>query len=145
MALPVGIAGKRGVRGVVDDGWRELGRWPQRGCYGRERWRGVAGHGEFLASGWRAVRWRAGLTPALERLDDDHVSAAAWARRTDIERLLRHAVVGRWRDGEEFVGAREAGLARRTREQAIVADAVEPPRQDVKQEAADELIDCRAS
>ena len=29
MALPVGIAGKRGLRGVADDGWRELDRWPQ--------------------------------------------------------------------------------------------------------------------
>jgi hypothetical protein len=50
--------------------------------------------------GISAVRWCAGLTPALERLDDDHVSAAAWARQTGIERLFRHVVIGRRRNGE---------------------------------------------
>jgi len=37
-------------------------------------------------------------------------------------------------------GAREADLARRSREQAVVADAVEPAWQKVEQEAADELV-----
>src|SRR3954469_5805329 len=38
------------------------------------------------------------------------------------------------------VRAREAGSARRTGEQAVVANAVEPAWQDVEQEAADELV-----
>jgi hypothetical protein len=65
-----------------------------------------------------------GLTPALESLDDDHISPAAWARWTGTERLLRHVVIGRRGDGEEFAVAGKARLARRTCEQAIVADAV---------------------
>src|SRR5271170_7123724 len=94
-----------------------------------------------MSPGWRrAVRWCAGLTPALECLDDDHVATAAWARRTGIERLFRQVVIGRRRDGEEFAGVGKAGLARRTGEQAVVANAVEPTRQDVKQEAANERV-----
>ena len=54
------------------------------------------------------MRWCAGLTPALERLDDDHVSPTAWTRWADIERLFRHVVIGRRHDGEEFAGACEA-------------------------------------
>jgi len=86
------------------------------------------------------MRRRPGLAPASEGLDDDHVATAAWARRSGVERLFGRVIIGRWRDGEQFAGARVAGLARRTREQAIVADAVEPARQDVEQEAADELV-----
>ena len=67
------------------------------------------------------MRWCAGLTPALERLDDDHVSTAAWARQTGIERLFRHVVIERWRDRQQFACTCEAGLARRTGEQAVVA------------------------
>src|SRR5271166_831760 len=93
-----------------------------------------------ISPGWRrAMRGSPGLAPAGEGLDDDHVSPAAWARRTGVERLFWHVIIGRWRDGEEFAGARETGLARRTREQPIVADAVEPARQKVEQEAANEL------
>ena len=51
MALPVRIAGKRELRGVADDGWRELERWPQWGCCGRELRQAVPGHGEFLPVG----------------------------------------------------------------------------------------------
>jgi hypothetical protein len=47
-----------------------------------------------------AVRWCAGLAPAFERLDDDHVSATAWTWWADIERLFRHVVIGGRRDGE---------------------------------------------
>ena len=57
-----------------------------------------------------------------------------------IDRLFRQVVVGRRCDREEFAGAREAGLARRSGEQAVVADAVEPAWQKVEQEAADELV-----
>ena len=70
------------------------------------------------------MRWCTGLTPALECLDDDHVSPAAWARWTVIERLFRHVVIGWWRDGEQFACAREVGLACRRGEQAVVTDAV---------------------
>jgi hypothetical protein len=102
---------------------------------------GGAGSRRISPGWWSAVRWCAGLTPALERLDDDHVSTAAWARQTGIERLFRHVVIERWRDRQQFACTCEAGLARRTGEQAVVANAVEPARQDVKQEAADELVD----
>jgi hypothetical protein len=42
---------------------------------------------------------------------------------------------------QQFACTCEAGLARRSGEQAVVANAVEPGRQQVKQEAADELVD----
>ena len=45
------------------------------------------------------------------------------------------------RDRQKFAGAGEAGFACRGGEQAVVANAMEPARQDVKQEAADELVD----
>src|SRR3984885_11059216 len=102
---------------------------------------GRAGSRRSSRGWWSAVRWCTGLTPALERLDDDHVSPTAWAGWAHIERLVRHVVIGRRRDGEKFAGACEAGLTRRTGEQAVVTNAVEPAREDVKQEAADELVD----
>ena len=45
----------------------------------------------------------------------------------------------RRRDRQQLAGACETGLARRPGEQAVVPDAVESGRQDVEQEAADEL------
>src|ERR1700722_4000921 len=51
---------------------------------------GGAGSRRISPGWWSAVRWCAGLTPAFERLDDDHVSTAGWARQTGIERLSRH-------------------------------------------------------
>jgi hypothetical protein len=48
MVMPVRIAGKMGLRGVADGGWRELDGRPQWGCCGRELRRAVRGHGEFL-------------------------------------------------------------------------------------------------
>src|SRR6266849_1047995 len=80
---------------------------------------------------------------ALEYLDDDHAAAAA---RTRVrERLVGLGAVGiaglglcrghveqAARPGD-VVGARGAG------EQAVVTDAVEALRQDVDEEAADEL------
>src|ERR1700741_3758545 len=66
-----------------------------------------AGSRRISPGWWRAVRWCTGLTPALERLNDDHVSTAAWARWTGIERLFRHVVIGWWRDGEQFACTRE--------------------------------------
>ena len=49
--MPVGITGKRELRGVADDGWREFERRPQWACCGRELWHAVPGHGEVLAVG----------------------------------------------------------------------------------------------
>jgi hypothetical protein len=69
--------------------------------------------------------------------------AAAGAWRPHIARLYRHVVVGRRRDRQKFAGAGELGFACRGGEQAVVADAMEPTRQDVKQEAADELVGCK--
>ena len=57
-----------------------------------------------------------------------------------IERLWHFVRLRRRRDGEQFAGARDIGLAGRTGEQAEMADAVEPAWQDVEQEAADELV-----
>ena len=51
----------------------------------------------------------------------------------------------RRRDGQQFAGAGDVGLAGGAGEQAVVADAVEAAGQDVQQEAADELVACRAS
>ena len=46
-----GVAGKRELRGVADEGWHELGRWRQRGCCGWELCEAVPSHGEVLAVG----------------------------------------------------------------------------------------------
>jgi hypothetical protein len=79
---------------------------------------------------------------ALERLDDDHASAAA---RTRVRERLGFGVLGisglglcrrhvkQTAGPGDVVGARAAG------EQAVVADAVEASRQDVNQESVDEL------
>ena len=43
-------------------------------------------------------------------------------------------------DVQQFAGEREAGLAGGAGEQAVVPDAMEAARQDMEQEAADELV-----
>lgn len=64
--------------------------------------------------------------------------AAAWARRTGIQWLVFQLVlIGRWGNGEERACA---GGACRSVEQAVMAGAVEAARQQVEQEAADELV-----
>src|SRR6267378_7092053 len=80
---------------------------------------------------------------ALESLDDDHAAAAARTRLR--ERLVGLGAVGipglglcrghveQTADPGDVVGACGAG------EQAVVADAMEALRQDVDEEAADEL------
>src|SRR5262245_60567815 len=83
---------------------------------------------------------------AREALDDDHAGAAAWAGMRG----------GRWL-GAIGVGIGGLGLRRRhaeqlarrgdvvgtgaTGEQAVVANAVETARQNMDEEAADELVD----
>lgn len=88
----------------------------------------------------RRIRRSAGLLPPFKGLYDDHASAAARARRAEV--LRRIGIIGaRWRsDVQEFAGKREAGLAGGAGEQAVVADAVEAARQDMEQEAANELV-----
>src|SRR5882757_6743971 len=49
---------------------------------------------------------------------------------------IRHC---HWR-GDQFSGARDVGLAGGAGEQSVVADAMEPLRQNVEQEAPDELV-----
>ncbi len=80
------------------------------------------------------------LSPACERLDDDHASTAARALWAEFNRLIRGAGLGRGGDVQQFAGEREAGLAGGAGEQAVVADAMEATRQDMEQEAADELV-----
>src|ERR1700688_1735924 len=86
------------------------------------------------------VAWRAA---ALEHLDDDHATAAARTRvrerlgsigavRIPGPRLCRRQAGQEARAGD-VVGARAGG------EQAVVTDAVEALRQDMDQEATDEL------
>ena len=85
---------------------------------------------------WRSTR----LPPAFEHLDDDHASAAAWAWRADLDRLVG-CVVSRRRDSvQEFAGASDADLSGTAGEQTVMPDAVEPARQNVEQEAANELV-----
>ena len=80
-----------------------------------------------------------GRCTALEDLDDDHATAAAWTNRlagidggTGDLGLCRRYV-------EQLARPRDIAGARAAGEQAIVADAVKAVRQDVDQEAADEL------
>ncbi len=88
--------------------------------------------------GW--LRRGTGLLPSGEGLDDDHVAAAAWTGWKDVGRFLLQTVFGRWCDREKRARQRQAGFARGRGEQAVVTDAVEPARQDVEEEAADELV-----
>lgn len=58
-----------------------------------------------------------------------------------IGRLDRLGRVQHRRRCEQFAGAPDVGPALGAGEQAIVADAVEPLRQDVQQKATDKLVD----
>ena len=80
------------------------------------------------------------LPPPFEHLDDDHASAAARAWRAEVVWFGRWIIYGVRRGREQAAGEREAGLAGATGEQAVVPDAMEATRQDMEQEAADELV-----
>jgi hypothetical protein len=80
--------------------------------------------------------WRA---TALEDLDDDHASAAAWTRRLAGIDGGTGGLALRFCSGEQFTGACDVVGARAFGEQAVVADAVQPFWQHVDQEAANEL------
>ena len=100
----------------------------------------MPGHGALSRFGVVCVRRSARLPPAFERLDDDHASAAAGAWRAEVVRFVRGVVIGRRGDVQQFAGEREAGLAGGAGEQAVMPDAMEAARQDMEQEAADELV-----
>ena len=92
------------------------------------------------SSGAPSVRGRSpGTCDASEALDHEHASAAAGAWGAALCRRGRLGGLGRCGDGEQFAGAGDVRLAPSRGEQAVVADAVEAPRQDVHQEAADNL------
>ena len=80
---------------------------------------------------------------ALEGLDDDHAAAATRTCRLVVIRSIGIGgfALGLW-PSEQFAGARDVIGGGASGEQAVVADAVEAARQDVDEEAADELV-CR--
>ena len=100
----------------------------------------MPGHGTISRAGDVSGGECAGLAPSLERLDNDHVPAAARARRTEVARFLHHIVIGQRSDAQQFADERQTGFAGRAGEQPMMADAVEAARQDVGQEATDELV-----
>ena len=87
-----------------------------------------------------------GRGAALENLDDDHASAAAWARVREGGRLVAIFIIGICSLAlgllatEQLAGACDVVGAGSLGEQAIVSDAVEALRQDMDEEAADELV-----
>src|SRR6185436_138229 len=86
------------------------------------------------------------LTAACEHLDDDHATAAARARAGQHARLVRAGcflLLGlddARSSAEQLASTCDALGAIGVGEEPIVADTVEALRQDVDQEAADELV-----
>jgi len=82
---------------------------------------------------------------ALEDLDDDHATAAAWARARE-GRLVAIMMIGIGSLAlgllatEQLAGAIDVVGAGGLGEQAVVADAVQALRQHVDEEAANELV-----
>lgn len=105
--------------------------------------------GSYHAGSWGSLPVRCGFVrrsarppPAFEHLDDNHSPAAAGAWRAEVVRFVRGIII-RWRgDVQQFASEREAGLAGGAGEQAVVPNAAEAARQDMDEEAADELVDC---
>ena len=89
-----------------------------------------------------------GRGAALENLDDDHASAAAWARVREGGRLVATIIIGICSLAlgllatEQLAGACDVVRAGSLGEQAVVSDAVEALRQDMDEEAANELVCC---
>src|ERR1700757_5270921 len=83
---------------------------------------------------------------ALEDLDDDHATAAAWASRLAAIDDGTGGLPLRFLKGKQLTGACDVVGARAFGEQAVVADAVEAFGQHVDEEAADELVggECHA-
>jgi hypothetical protein len=80
-----------------------------------------------------------GRGAALEDLDDDHASAAAWTRAREGGRLVAIIIIGSIALGllatEQLAGACDVVGAGGLGEQAVVADAVQALGQDVNEEA----------
>ncbi len=80
---------------------------------------------------------------ALEGLDDDHCSAAMWARLDEDRRFRVIGGVGviglGGRHAEQFAGQGDVAGAPAIGKQSVVTDAVETVGWDVNEEAADEL------
>ena len=89
-----------------------------------------------------------GRGAALEDLDDDHASAAAWTRVREDGRFGAIIIIGIGSLAlgllatEQLAGACDVVGAGDLGEQAVVADAVEALGQDVDEEAANELVCC---
>ena len=115
---------------------------PANGGY-NEAARIVIGSNPDPGVGGRAARCAA----AAKDLDNDHAAAAAGAWQAMIGRDVRIGWVarlrwidGRRRGGDQLSGARHVGLAAGAGQQPVVANAMEALRQNVEQEAPDELI-----
>ena len=85
------------------------------------------------------------LAAALEGLDDDHAAAAARAWLRQYARLVdccfgRVGLFWARRHGEQLASVRNVRGSVGTGEQPIVSDAMEAFRQDMDQEAPDELV-----
>ena len=78
-------------------------------------------------------------------LDYQHAAAATWTSKRALRRVAICGIIAsmlslRLCHGKEFAGARDVVGTRRFGEQAEVADAVKPLRQDMDEEAADEFV-----
>ena len=89
---------------------------------------------------YRRIQRPTWLSPAFEHLDDDHPSAAARTWRAVVVLLIGSIRIGWRNDVEAFARQRESGLAGGASEQAIVPYAMETTLQNMKEEAADELV-----
>src|SRR5215472_11973725 len=111
--------------------------------YGTETARIIIALNPDPGAGGRAARGAA----ARKDLDNDHMAAAARARRAMIGRgvWIGRVVRCQWLDGchwvgHQLLGARNVGFAAGGGEQPVVADAMKPLWQNVEQEAPDELL-----
>ena len=77
---------------------------------------------------------------ALEDLDDDHATAAAWTARLVVIEGGTGGSAFRFYNRQQLTRAGDVGGARAFGEQAVVADAVRAFWQHVDEEAADELV-----
>src|SRR5215471_6544175 len=109
--------------------------------YGTETARIIIALNPDPGAGGRAARGAA----ARKDLDNDHMAAAARARRAMIGRgvWIGRVVRCQWLDschgaGHQLLGARNVGFAAGGGEQPVVADAMKPLRQNVEQ--PDELV-----
>src|SRR5256885_7864919 len=76
---------------------------------------------------------------ALEHLDDDHATAAAWTTRLGLVDGGSGGLAVRFCNGEQLTRAGDVVGARAAGEQAIVAGGGGAVREDVGQEAAGEI------